>query len=420
MNQPLPSSPAPAGPSAGATPPPRKRRRWLRWLMAFFVLLILLVIFLPNILALPFCRQRILNAVFSRVNTQATVGELSLSWFSPIVLGDLKLQPENTDRAAVHIQTAEGNISLLRTLFGHSLGSFRITQPELYVHFDSEGTNITRLLRGLGSLSLGSRSAQLEIIDGRLLLQGQSSPQPWQIDSLNLNLTLSPASENAAGVPIIHGEKTRLLNEVDLTPEMCNDLLKFITPPLFQATRTSGKVSLELDEFNWPLGKPEAADLKGRLTLHSVNVIPGPILQLLNSLMQNQNTPLALQIAKDDEVAFNLHDGRIYHDNLTFRLSPPPAEIVVHSHGSVGLDETLDWFVEFEFPGLVSADLTDRPLLKLLSSKPTVHITGSLSQPKLNPQDLTGQALKQGIDWFIQRRAAQRAGQSPVPGSPGR
>ena len=157
---------------------------------------------------------------------------------------------------------------------------------------------------------------------------------------------------------------------MELTPEMCNDLLKFITPPLFQATRTSGKVSLELDQFSWPLGKPDAAQLNGRLTLHSVDVVPGPVTQLLNSILQNKAAPLALQIAKDDVVAFNMHDGRVYHENLTFRLAAMQVELLVHSHGSVGLDESLDWFVEFQFPGLEAADLTGHPFMKLLSQQP--------------------------------------------------
>ncbi|HTQ39249.1 MAG TPA: hypothetical protein VMJ32_09485, partial [Pirellulales bacterium] len=316
MTQPsLPSQPGSAASPVDAPPPTQKRRRWLRWLFVLVLLLLLFIVFLPNLVALPFCRQRLLDLAFSRVNTQATLGELSLSWFSPVLIGDLQLQPENTDRAALSVQQVAGNTSLLHILFGHSLGNYRISQPELYVHFDSEGTNITRLIRGLSSLSLGNRSAQLEVIDGRLLLQGQNSPQPWQVDGLNLNLALTPAGENAAGVPVVSGENTRLLNQMELTPEMCNDLLKFITPPLFQATRTSGKVSLSLDDFHWPLGKPEATDLKGRLTLHSVNVVPGPIVQLLNSLLQNHNAPWVMQIAKDDEVTFSMHNGRVYHDN---------------------------------------------------------------------------------------------------------
>jgi len=422
MSQPFPPSPTGGQPSsAGGQPPPRaKRRYWFRWLLAMIILLILLVGFLPNVVALPFFRQRLLNQVFSRVNTQATVGNLSLSWFSPIVMSDLKLQPENTDRAALTVLHLDGDVPLWRLMLGHSLGEFRIAQPELYIHFDQEGTNITRLIRGMANMPLGNRGASLEIVDGRLLLQGQSSPKPWPIEGIKLNVALTPAAESAAGVPTLHGQHAQLLNEMNLTPEMCNDLLKFITPPLFQATRTSGKVSLELDDFNWPLGKPEAAQLAGRLTLYSVDVVPGPVTQLLNSMLKNGTAPLVLQIAKDDVVSFNLHDGRVYHENLNFRLAAMQVELVVHSHGSVGLDETLDWFIEFQFPGLDDADLTGHPFMKLLSDKPTVHVVGTLSQPQWKPEGLASQVLQTGIDLLRQRMEDRRQqSQQKAPVSPG-
>jgi hypothetical protein len=410
MNTPLPPerNSQSTNPTDLDQPPVKRKHRWLRWLLALLVVILVVLVFLPNIIALPFFRQRLLNAAFSRLNTEATAGNLSLSWFSPVVAEDVKLRPLDTDRAALTVPQIAGDTSLWHLLWGRDLGNFRISKPELYVHFDREGTNITRLIRGMASLSLGQRSMQLEIVDGRLLLQGESSPQPWPIDKINLDLSLIPAAQSPSGVPTIHGQSARLLNETELTPEMCNDLLKFITPPLFQATRTSGKVSLELEQFDWPLGKPDAAKLSGQLTLHSVEVVPGPLAQLLNRVLQNSDaTPLSLEIAKDDAVLFNMHDGRVYHENLTFRLSAAQLEMLVHSHGSVGLDETLDWFVQLEFPQLSAADLSGHPLLKLLSEKPTLHVTGTLTQPKYGAEGMASQAISTVLQ-IMRQRAEQR------------
>jgi hypothetical protein len=424
MNQPIPpiSTGQAVPPPAPDVSAPPKRRRWIYILLALFAVLILFVMFLPSIIAMPALRQRFLNLAFSRYNTQATVGDLSLSWFSPIAIHDLKLQPENTDRAAITVPSFEGNLSLLRVLFGNSLGEYHVSQPELYVHFDKEGTNISRLIRGMGNMPMGNRSAKLVIEDGRVLLQGQSAPQPWPITGINLNVAITPAAESSAGVPTLHGQQAQLLNQMDLTPEMCNDLLKFITPPLFQATQTSGKVSLSVDDFNWPLGKPDAAQVTGKLTLHSVDVVPGPLMQLVNNVMQKSNTSLTMQIAKDDVVAFNMHDGRVYHENLTFRLAAAQIELVVHSHGSVGIDETLDWFIELEFPKLEGSDLTGHPLMKLLSQKPTLHITGTLSQPQWKPDGLATQVLQTGAQLLQQRleqkRQQSQQGQPTAPQAP--
>jgi hypothetical protein len=418
MNQPLPPSPAAGSPTPPkGDGPPKSKHRWLRWVLAGMFLLALLIVFLPNILALRFFRQIFLNLAFSRVNTRATVGDLSLSWFSPISMSDLKLQPENTDRAAVTVPQLVGDLPLWRQVFGHNLGTIRITQPELYVHFNREGTNLTRLIRGMANMSLGNRGANLEISDARILLQGESSSEPWPIEKMNLNLTLTPAGESTSGVPTVHGQHAQLLNEMNLTPEVCNDLLKFITPPLFQATRTSGKVSLELDDFDWPLGKPDAAKVNGRLTLYSVDVVPGPVIQLLNNLFQSRSGSLAMQIAKDDVVSFSMHDGRVYHENLTFRMAAMQVEMLVHSHGSVGLDESLDIFIEFQFPGLETADLTNHPFMKLLSQKPSVHITGTLSQPQWKPEGLASQAVQAGVD-LLRQRMEERRQQKAQPAAP--
>ena len=424
MNTPTPS---PQSPRNGSTTkstapdnalPAKGKRSWLRWAIALLVTVVVILFFLPNIIALPFLRQQLMNETFSRFNTEASIGNLSLSWFSPIVAEDIKLRPLETDRAALSVQRISGNTSLWHLLWRHDLGSFQIVQPELYVHFDREGTNISRLIRGLADMQLGQRKVQLNISEGRLLLQGESSPQPWPIEGINLSLSLTPANESPAGVPTIHGQQAQLLNETAITPEMCNDLLKFITPPLFQATRTSGKVSLQLDMFDWPLGKPNEAALTGRLTLHSVDVVPGPIAQLINRVLQNSSaSPLSMEIAKDDVVLFNMHDGRVYHENLQFRLAAGQLELLVHSHGSVGLDETLDWFVQLEFPQLSDRDLTGHPLLKLLSNKPTIHVTGTLSEPKYAAEGVASQALS-GVLEILRQRAAQRHNALPSDSQP--
>src|SRR5262249_18593218 len=74
-----------------------------------------------------------------------------------------------------------------------------------------------------------------------------------------------------------------------------------------------------------------------------------------------------VEIAKNDAVMFSMHDARVYHENLAFSL----AGIQATSHGSVGLDESLDWFVEVQIPALESA---------IGQQRPTLHFTGPLKK----------------------------------------
>src|SRR5262245_49907445 len=110
------SASAASAPLRSLTPP--KRRRWWRWLLALLILIVLLVAFLPNLAALPMFRGRLLEAAFSRWNATATVGDLSLGWFTPVSIGDFNLLPEDSDRAALSIDRMEGNTVLWRLLAG--------------------------------------------------------------------------------------------------------------------------------------------------------------------------------------------------------------------------------------------------------------------------------------------------------------
>jgi hypothetical protein len=84
-----------------------------------------------------------------------------------------------------------------------------------------------------------------------------------------------------------------------------------------------------------------------------------------------------------------MHDGRVYHEGLAVGLPEVRSDLVIKSHGSVGLDESLDLTVDIPLP----TDLLGTgPLLKALSKQTlTLHIGGTLSHPKLEHNTEDGQ-----------------------------
>jgi hypothetical protein len=103
-----------------------------------------------------------------------------------------------------------------------------------------------------------------------------------------------------------------------------------------------------------------------------------------------------------------MHDGRVYHENLFFTLPVVDPPLQVRSHGSVGLDETLDWYVELTLPA--DADLGTSPLLRALrDTHPTIHFTGTLSNRIVNVEGTPGSAaMFSALGEWLQRRVERR------------
>src|SRR5262249_48075382 len=81
-----------------------------------------------------------------------------------------------------------------------------------------------------------------------------------------------------------------------------------------------------------------------------------------------------LRLAQNDEIRFHVRDGRLHQEGLRIGFPDIDPELVVSSRGSVGLDKTLDIFVEL--PRL------DKSLRKELSPA-KCHITGTIANPKI-------------------------------------
>ncbi len=83
-----------------------------------------------------------------------------------------------------------------------------------------------------------------------------------------------------------------------------------------------------------------------------------------------------------------MHDGRVNHENLLFALAMLQPELMVRSHGSVGLDETLDWYIDLQFQK--NAALADNPLTNFLGQRTlTLHNTGTLTDWQWKPEGVS-------------------------------
>jgi len=211
--------------------------------------------------------------------------------------------------------------------------------------------------------------------------------------------------------------KGPLLTGVRISPEVSEAMLKYVAPVLAGATKTEGKFSLDLDGARVPLDEPKRADAAGRLTVHSVRVVPGPMVNEWVGLaqqiedvvkrrdpttlipgipgaqlpgaqrreLQGAGSPtVTLLSIQDQNVHFRVVDGRVYHQNMEFQID----DLVVRSEGSVGLDETLDLVLHVPIPDKWIA--ADRLLGGLKGQTIDIPVGGTLTRPRMDRTAIAG------------------------------
>lgn len=247
-----------------------------------------------------------------------------------------------------------------------------------------------------GKADLGWQSANIHgLLFGPTTLKAELARGVVRIDPLNFavsggNLRLTPMvrlTPDPAELTVAPGV---ILDRIQVTPDMCQQGLKYIAPVLAEVTQADGLLSLSLDGCRLPLSNPSAGDAGGTLTLHSVEIGPGPLLQELSLLLGK--LPNKAQLAKESPVQYRFVDGRIYHKGL--QLNFPGFSI--RTYGSVGLDQSLSMMVEMPIP---AKWLPNNALRDTLTSRTiNLPLAGTLSKPKLDAR-----AVEQAAAQFLER-----------------
>ncbi|MEM8680428.1 MAG: hypothetical protein AAGF97_13850, partial [Planctomycetota bacterium] len=209
-----------------------------------------------------------------------------------------------------------------------------------------------------------------------------------------------------------------VLQNAHLTPEMCEQWIKYVAPLLAGTTRASGDFSVVLNQARIPIQNPAMADMAGRLYLGNARVQPGPFAQHLHSLgsdlaalLTQGNSPFAfgthdltLLELSNQQVDFQMTQGRIYHQNLHMAIG----DFNIVSRGWVGLDRSVAMVAEIP---MQDKWLGNGPLLDGLRGHTVqIPIHGTLKRPHLDRRglgqlssQLIGNTAERLIDGQLQR-----------------
>lgn len=183
-----------------------------------------------------------------------------------------------------------------------------------------------------------------------------------------------------------------VLENVQMTEEMCRSWLMYIAPLVSNATAVEGRFSLGLDQASLPLDAPGRGVASGKLLMQEGRVGPGPI---ADEVLRGVGTILQISGGRLDpeamvwmnmprqEIQFQMKEGRMSHGLVVFNVGG----VVVTSQGSVGtVDRTLDLLVDFRLP---QEWLQRGPILAALVGEGLqIKVGGTLDKPQVDNKPL--------------------------------
>lgn len=357
----------------------------------------------------------------------------TFTWAGPIVFEDVVVVPKNGAREPVTIARVEAEHGIAAFLLsGGDCGRVRVEGLEAHLVFDDERrSNVTGLIYdpdvpdAPAPKESGLRM-RLEVEDARVRIEGPWSDDPWTSDPIDVKLRLAKAASGSGSEWTL--EPTTILSSAKLEPGVAQGVLAYAAPILADATRSSGRFSLALDGGVFPVGVPEKATFAGTLTMHEVDLGPGPMVgRILASLPGDLQVPPAIRIADDSRIAFRMENRRMWHEGLEFGVPLPRGRrLDLVSKGWVGLDDqSLDIALALPFPEGMTAE---RPVLSALGGKTvSLGVVGKLGEPRVDfdgsirsvAADVAADMIGGVIDRLRSRRGGAGSGAAtPSQGTP--
>lgn len=385
---------------------------------------------LPSLLATPSRISKLIATAIPELQADVAIEAVRLGWLGPMTISGIRVVPHEGGQPPLAIRRIEVSHGLAGILLsGGDIGRIRIEGLAADVVFAADRTsNLATLFRPRAAPvadpaapAAPQRTAvrlALEVPDAVVRIAGPWTPEPWVSDPIAIRATLGPAADGPHSEWVV--EPVQLLTDARLEPGVAQGVLAYVAPVLADATRTSGRFSLRLDEVRLPVGDPASGRLAGELAMHEVVLGPGPlVLKTLASLPLGLPAPPTIRIADESHVEFHLADRSIWHQGLKFGLplAKPGQRLDVESSGAVSLDDrSLDLVLKLPIP----ADLPqDRPLVAALAGKQiSLGIGGFLGAPevKFDGSILATAGDVAGELWERLRQRRQAAGVGDQPG----
>jgi translocation and assembly module TamB len=227
------------------------------------------------------------------------------------------------------------------------------------------------------------------------LKQGVVSAEPVQFAVSDGQVNFVPRLDMNSSPVRLQVDPGQVLENVHLSPQICNTWFQYIAPVAAEATRAQGRFSLQLDRCSVPLTGAPAADVHGTLLVQQAGIGPGPLAQRLLTLTDQLKAILKRQPLRDSaptysdwitlpaqSIPFQWSGGRVRHQHLQMQVR----DVTLYTTGSVGLDNSVDLLVRI--PLQDSWVQRDPALAWLRGQTLEIPISGTLNQPRIDERAL--------------------------------
>jgi hypothetical protein len=360
--------------------PKTPRRRWpriIRILGIVAILLAVLIVVAPWIVAHTRLRDYAINAILASPSVTASSDSASFGWFSPLSVHGLHLNSTNNHVVVLVDDIASEQSPYQLWSSAPDLGMIKVDKPHVILELPPDVQIQERHNRLEPTFAANIKDAALTV-----RLAGQDEPI-IDVEDINMTARIEKAEEGR----VLTLDPVVIFDRRKVSPKLASKLLHLFDPTMSDAPEISGEFSFSLDKLRIPIGIPrdqvvKRMEVEGKLVLQQVLTdVKNPMGQALVELVADMNGKDAsdvVRLAHNTEIRFQVRDGRLHHEGLRIGLPDIDPSLQITSHGSVGLDKTLDLYVDL--PRLDEA-------LRKEKGPAKCRITGTIDNPKITVED---------------------------------
>jgi hypothetical protein len=365
---------------------PAGRKMVLRLAALVAVSLTLVIIGLPTIVAMTGLHNAILERAAEGRELSVSAETATLAWFLPVSLQNADVKRD--DRSwSVSTETFSTDKTLAQFLLKPSeIGTINLDRPTVILQpVDSTESNDEDDSANRKTIYPSLRAV---VRDAAVELRTADNSKPViSIDGISFVGRTEVSNE----MSMLIVEPVKLFDRRELTPELCDQGLQLIAPFLSEAATVSGQLTVEMDEFQIPIGtvtheeRIQLTKIDGRMMLHRVETgLKNPILAEIASVLAAMSGGRFSSVRASEEtyVDFRVENGRVHHEGLTLLVPELASDLTIQTSGWVDLEENIDIQILVNVSGLASSRI--EILSSLMQAPLEVRMTGTLSHPRIS------------------------------------